>query len=115
GHPGHKDRVMPHVLGDFAKADAEWLNPLLDALADNAGMIVRGDDNGLMNKLALAVGGDGAERPQRPATADPTRPKATGQSHIRAARPKAPQTEVPKSGPMAAMLQKLFKKDDAGS
>jgi PTH1 family peptidyl-tRNA hydrolase len=109
GHPGHKDRVMPHVLGDFAKADAEWLNPLLDALADNAGMLIRGDDSGLMNKLALAVAGDGAERPQRPATADPTRLKA--QSHIRAARPQAPQAKVPETGPMAAMLKKLFNKD----
>jgi peptidyl-tRNA hydrolase, PTH1 family len=76
-------------------------------------MIVKGDDNGLMNKLALAVGGDGAERPQRPETADPTRPKA--QSHVRAARPKPAQAKVPETGPMAAMLQKLFKKDDAGS
>jgi len=115
GHPGHKDRVMPWVLGDFSKADAEWLNPLLDALAENAGMIVRGDDSGLMNKLALAMNGDGAERPQRPETADPTRPKATGQSHIRAARPAAPQAKVPQTGPMADMLRKLFRKDDASS
>jgi PTH1 family peptidyl-tRNA hydrolase len=103
------------VLGDFSKADAEWLNPLLDALADNAGMIVRGDDNGLMNKLALAINGDGAERPQRPPTADPTRPKAAGQSHVAAARPKPPQAKVPETGPMADMLKKLFKKDDASS
>ena len=28
GHPGHKDRVMPWVLGDFSKADLEfWMNP----------------------------------------------------------------------------------------
>jgi peptidyl-tRNA hydrolase, PTH1 family len=76
-------------------------------------MIIRGDDNGLMNKLALAVGGDGAVRPQRPETADPTRPKA--QSHIRAARPKPADAKVPETGPMAAMLKKLFKKDDADS
>jgi PTH1 family peptidyl-tRNA hydrolase len=75
-------------------------------------MIVKGDDNGLMNKLALAVAGDGAERPQRPETADPTRPKA--QSHIPAARSKPAQAKVPETGPMAAMLQKLFKKGDAG-
>ena len=112
GHPGHKDLVMPHVLGDFSKAEEAWLVPLLDAVADNAAMIVKGDDNGLMNRLALAVQGDGAERPQRPATADPTRPKATGQSHVRAARSKPPQAKVPESGPMAAMLKKLFDKGD---
>ena len=107
GHPGHKDLVMPHVLGDFSKAEQQaWLVPLLDSLADNAGMIVKGDDSGLMNKLALAVQGDGAARPQRPETADPTRPKA--QSHIRAARDTKPEVKLPETGPMADMLKKLF-------
>jgi PTH1 family peptidyl-tRNA hydrolase len=104
-HPGHKDRVMPHVLGDFSKAEREWLDPLLDAIAANADLIVRGDDNGLMNKLAIAVNGDTAERSQRPDSADPTRPKA--QSHIRAAR-RPEQAKVPETGPMAAMLKKLL-------
>jgi peptidyl-tRNA hydrolase, PTH1 family len=108
GHPGHKDAVMPHVLSDFSKADRVWLDPLLAALADNADLLVKGDDNTLMNKLAIAVQGDGAARPERPTTADPTRPKA--QSHIRAARPKPPETTVPETGPMAAMLKKIFGK-----
>ena len=109
GHPGHKDAVMPWVLGDFSKAEREWLEPLLAALADNAGLLVKGDDNTLMNRLAIAVAGDGAERPQRPTTADPTRPKA--QSHIRAARRPEPQAKLPETGPMAGMLKKLFGKD----
>jgi PTH1 family peptidyl-tRNA hydrolase len=109
GHPGHKDAVMPHVLGDFSKADHEWLDPLLEAIATNAGLLLAGDDNTLMNRLAIAVDGDGADRPQRPETADPTRKKAPpGQSHIRAARPKEPQAKVPETGPMAAMLKKLL-------
>ncbi|HTJ56385.1 MAG TPA: aminoacyl-tRNA hydrolase [Devosiaceae bacterium] len=109
GHPGHKDAVMPHVLGDFSKADQAWLVPALDAVADNAGLLLKGDDNTFMNKLALAVGGDGAERPARPETADPTRLKA--QSHVRAARPKQPPAKLPETGPMADMLKKMFKKD----
>jgi PTH1 family peptidyl-tRNA hydrolase len=108
GHPGNKDAVMHWVLGDFSKADREWLEPLLTALADNANLLITGDDNTLMNKLAIAVQGDGAEREQRPETADPTRKKA--QSHIRAARPKEPQAKVPETGPMAAMLAKLLGK-----
>jgi PTH1 family peptidyl-tRNA hydrolase len=112
GHPGHKDLVMPHVLGDFSKAEQQaWLIPLLDAVADNASMIVKGDDNGLMNKLALAVQGDGAARPQRPETADPTRKKAPGQTHIHAARRPDP-AKPPEGGPMAAMLKKIFNKGD---
>ena len=109
GHPGHKDAVMPHVLGDFSKADQEWLVPVLEAVADNAGLLLRGDENTFMNRLAIAVAGDGAERPARPETADPTRPKA--QSHIRAARPGPTQVKVPETGPMADMLKKLFGKD----
>jgi PTH1 family peptidyl-tRNA hydrolase len=108
GHPGHKDRVMPWVLGDFSKADLEWLEPLLGTLADNAGLLLKGDDNTLMNKLAIAVNGDSAARDERPETADPTRKKA--QSHIRAARPKAPQAKLPEGGPMAAMLAKILGK-----
>ena len=108
GHPGDKSLVMHHVLGDFAKAEHLWLDPLLAALADNADLIVKGDENGLMNKLAIATRGDGAEREARPPTADPTRPKA--QSHIRAARRPDP-VKPPDTGPMAAMLKKLFDKD----
>jgi len=110
GHPGHKDRVMPHVLGDFSKLDHEWLDPLLAAIADSAGLLLKGDDNSFMNRLAIAVGGDAASRPQRPATADPARPKA--QSHIRAARPKAPPAKLPETGPMAELLKKLLGKKD---
>lgn len=113
GHPGHKDRVMPWVLGDFSKADLEWLEPLLTALADNADLIIKGDDSALMNKLAIAVNGDAAARDQRPETADPTRKKAAPQSHIRAARAKEPQAAVPEKGPMADILAKVFgKKSD---
>ena len=106
GHPGSKDAVMHHVLGDFAKAEQSgWLNPLLDAVADNAALIVKGDDNGLMNKLAIAVQGDGAKREQRPETADPTRKKAP-------AAPPPPQAKADEGGPMAGMLKKMFGKKD---
>jgi PTH1 family peptidyl-tRNA hydrolase len=116
GHPGIKEMVTPHVLGDFAKADYEWLEPLLDALADNAELLARGDDNGFMNKLALAV--PGAARPRRPpknssseaVAEDEPKPAAKGRSHIRQAQPKTPEVKVPETGPMAAMLKKLFGK-----
>ncbi|MGN6102659.1 MAG: aminoacyl-tRNA hydrolase, partial [Devosia sp.] len=86
--------------------------PLLDAIADNTGLLLKGDENTFMNKLAIAIGGDAAARPERPDTPDPTRPKAPAkdQSHIRAARPKAPAAKVPETGPMADMLKKLFGK-----
>lgn len=43
GHPGDKTRVTGHVLGDFAKADYEWLDPLLAAVAKSASFLVDGD------------------------------------------------------------------------
>ena len=107
GHPGDKARVQGHVLGDFAKSDRDWLEPLLDALADNAEMLVRGEDSQLMNKLALATGGK-AEEAKEPKAAKPA-----GQSHIRAARNSAQPKKLPETGPMADMLKRMFaKKDD---
>ena len=52
GHPGHKSRVTTHVLGNFSTADATWLDPLLDAIAQSSPFIVRGDDNAFMNECA---------------------------------------------------------------
>ncbi|RWC38061.1 MAG: aminoacyl-tRNA hydrolase [Mesorhizobium sp.] len=105
GHPGVKEMVQHHVLGDFAKADREWLEPLLDAIADNAAMIVKGDESGFMNKASLAIQGKAGAEPEKPA------PKQQGpkqQSHIRQARPQQAPAKLPESGPMAAMLKKLF-------
>ena len=104
GHPGAKELVHNYVLGDFAKADREWLEPLLDAIADNAEMLARGDDNGFMNKLSLAVPGGGKRG------GDEEKPAPRGQSHIRQARPQQPAVKVPESGPMAEMLKKLLGK-----
>ncbi len=53
GHPGTKERVMGHVLGDFIKDDREWLLPLLDAVADAAPLLVQGKPEDFMTKVAL--------------------------------------------------------------
>ena len=102
GHPGVKEMVSPHVLGDFAKADREWLDPLLEAIADSAEMLVSGDESGFMNRLALALPDRARDR------AAPEDPSLRRQSHIRQARPQAPAARLPETGPMAAMLKKLF-------
>ena len=54
GHPGDKARVTGHVLGDFAKADQEWLAPLLDAMAKAAPKLGQGDAP-FMNAVALTL------------------------------------------------------------
>ena len=44
GHPGESHLVMPHVLGDFHKADLPWLDPMLTAIADALPFAVAGED-----------------------------------------------------------------------
>ncbi len=53
GHPGHKDRVTGHVLGNFAKADGPWLGALLDAVADAAPLLAQGQHEAFMTRVAL--------------------------------------------------------------
>ena len=53
GHPGHKDRVTGHVLGDFAKADRDWLIATLDAVADAAPLLAAGKPEDFMTRVAL--------------------------------------------------------------
>lgn len=97
GHPGDKARVTGHVLGDFAKADAEWLDPLLDALAKSAVFIAEGDA-----RYATAVAQ--ALAPERKPKVKPTEPLA-------GAAPVAAETS---SGPGAIgeALKKLLGRKD---
>ncbi|NSY43676.1 aminoacyl-tRNA hydrolase [Agrobacterium tumefaciens] len=106
GHPGDKERVHGHVLGDFAKTDRVWLDPLLDAIADNAAMLVKSEDSQLMNKLALATG-------SKPETEKPAKAaKPAAQSHIHQARNNAQPKKLPETGPMTEMLKRMFGKKD---
>jgi PTH1 family peptidyl-tRNA hydrolase len=49
GHPGHKDRVLGHVLGDFPAADRSWLVSFLDAVADRAAALAENRAEDFMN------------------------------------------------------------------
>ncbi len=55
GHPGTKDRVHGHVLANFAKADEDWLVPMLSAIAEAAPHFAQNDMIGFMNKVALIL------------------------------------------------------------
>jgi len=56
GHPGDKARVLGWVLGDFAKADAVWLDRLLDAVADAAPMLAASKPEDFMTRVSLLSG-----------------------------------------------------------
>ena len=52
GHPGHKERVNGHVLGNYAKAELDDLTDLLGAVAAEAPWLAAGDDVRFMNEVA---------------------------------------------------------------
>ncbi len=53
GHPGSKERVLGHVLGNFNKDDAAWLGTTLDAVADAAPLLAQGKPEDFMTRVAL--------------------------------------------------------------
>jgi PTH1 family peptidyl-tRNA hydrolase len=53
GHPGHKDRVTGHVLGNYAKAEMDDLAELLGAIAGEAEWLAQGEDARFMSDVAL--------------------------------------------------------------
>lgn len=55
GHPGHKDAVSPYVLGDFSKADRQWLDPMLEAIGRQAGFLVQNEDEAFQNAVAATM------------------------------------------------------------
>jgi peptidyl-tRNA hydrolase, PTH1 family len=63
GHPGSKDLVNHHVLHDFARADREWIDPLLTAIAANAELLVSGEDASFMNRVHLATNDNDRSEP----------------------------------------------------
>ncbi len=52
GHPGHKGKVTGWVLGDFAAADHDWLDPLLDRMAEQTPLLLDGRPDSFMSKIA---------------------------------------------------------------
>lgn len=102
GHPGHKDAVQHYVLHDFAKADAAWLEPLLDAMAASAGRLAAGDAARFLTDVArLTAPEDDRKAKSRPkAEGDGNAPKAAQGSGAGPAN--AEETPLPPKTPKAA-------------
>ena len=64
GHPG-KDRVLGYVLQNFHADEHVWLDPLLEAMAAEAGYLAHNDDTGFMTRVALRL------QPPKPRTEKP--------------------------------------------
>jgi PTH1 family peptidyl-tRNA hydrolase len=55
GHPGHKDRVTGHVLGNYAKDEIDDLTDMLAAIGAEAEWLAKGDDPRFMSDVALRL------------------------------------------------------------
>ena len=75
GHPGRKDLVTDHVLHDFAKADHDWLEPLLGAIAEEAPYLAEGASDKFQSRVAHAVQSANAEENLTPRRASSLRPR----------------------------------------
>lgn len=64
GHPGHKDLVHGYVLHDFAKADREWLDPMLEAVAEEVDALIEGKPELFMTRVAARTAS--AKPPETP-------------------------------------------------
>lgn len=96
GHPGDKTRVTGHVLGDFAKGDYDWLDPLLAAIAKSAKFLAEGDAR-FATAVAQAL----------------TQPKEKQETKADAPTPAATVKKAEGApNAMAAALKNLFKKKD---
>jgi PTH1 family peptidyl-tRNA hydrolase len=114
GHPGHRDAVAHYVLRDFARADRDWLAPLLDAVAKSVGSLVTGQDAKFMNDVARAF-----RPPAAPGDKQSVAPQPAGKAPEKTAAPEkqlAPaMAEGPPPGPLphetsiAAKLRAWFK------
>jgi PTH1 family peptidyl-tRNA hydrolase len=53
GHPGVRELVQPYVLHDFATEEVtEWVDPLIEAIAEMAPLLLRGDTAAFMSEVA---------------------------------------------------------------
>jgi PTH1 family peptidyl-tRNA hydrolase len=101
GHPGDKNRVADYVLHPFHKSDRDWLDPLLEGVAEGAPKLAAGDAAGFQNAVALRMA------PPKPKAAKAAPPPPAGQP---APETPAPETPVPEpSGSPFDALKRLLR------
>ncbi|MGE0563114.1 MAG: aminoacyl-tRNA hydrolase [Pseudolabrys sp.] len=59
GHPGDKNLVERYVLQDFAKSERPWVEAMVDAVADAAPLLAKGEEASFQNKVHLAMDAKG--------------------------------------------------------
>jgi peptidyl-tRNA hydrolase, PTH1 family len=112
GHPGVKEMVPAHVLHDFAKADKAWLEPMIDAIAENAPLLAEDKDSTFANRIHEAIEGESdprkkkAEPPAEEPAAAPSSPAAGKKPAKASTEPE--KTKPASGGALARGLKRLF-------
>ncbi|GHF18801.1 peptidyl-tRNA hydrolase [Kordiimonas sediminis] len=107
GHPGHRDKVTSHVLGDFAKSEWPEIEEVLDGIAREASWLAKRDGARFQTALAQRL------TPQRPSTGTkkpagaPSSPTDETKQKAAAPKPAASYSKKVPDGPMADMLRSL--------
>lgn len=101
GHPGAKEQVPRYVLHDFAKADADWVVPLLDTIAEHVPLLAEGKDSTFANRMhetAAPKPADRKSRTDKAQTAELSSPETVAPPNVGDRR----------GGPLARGLRRLF-------
>src|SRR5665648_262062 len=105
GHPGQRERVVGYVMHDFAKADMEWLEPLLGAIAEASPYLADGASDKFQSQVAhptLSRGEPAKTKAPRPKPA----PRKTPSPRKKEAVPENNDDKPAPEGPLAGMLRR---------
>lgn len=98
GHPGHKDAVAAYVLHDFAKADRDWLDALMQGISEGAEALAKGEEARFANIVGLRL---------NPPRINPN-PKPEGQKpEPQAAVKPGPSPEEPAASPLQRLIDRF--------
>ncbi len=114
GHPGAKPKVIGHVLGDFSKADQDWLPDLLNAIAAAAPHLAAGADDKFQTDIAHRAPAPRAaaeDAPRTLPTALPPREPAAPATPAAPAAQSRDGVRSPSSSPFDALKGLLGKRD----
>ena len=100
GHPGDKNQVANYVLRDFAKADRDWLEIALDAMARSAARLAAGEADRFQNDVAQALS---EFRSQENRAKDP----AKGQTEAISQSVRSPATKAERTAGSASVEPKV--------
>jgi peptidyl-tRNA hydrolase, PTH1 family len=104
GRPSAKEGVPNYVLHDFAKADAVWLSPLLDAIADHAPLLAEGKDSTFANRLHESAAPQSDAGGKQPPALETTTKATTSSKDV----PPPDDSPGQRDGPLARGLKRLF-------